>query len=100
MERNKISENFREPCKTCKMECFAKIVNCFQPLIIFAKRSNFGRVLNTPLRSSTPLRSPKIETVLNDLQGISFHLKRTTDFKNLFRVFLRFLASEMNIKKI
>ena len=44
MERSKISENFREaysePCKTCKMECFAKIVNGFQSLIIFAKCSN------------------------------------------------------------
>ena len=83
MERNKISE----PCKTCRMECFAKIVN------------GFNRVLNTPLKSSTPLPFPKIETVLNDLKGISFHLKRTTDFENIFRIFFRFLASEMNIRK-
>ena len=37
---------------TCKMEFFAKIVNGFPPLTIFAKKTPpymFDRVLNTPL---------------------------------------------------
>ena len=30
---------YLEPCKTSEVERFVKIVNCFQLLIIFAKRS-------------------------------------------------------------
>ena len=33
-----VSEVYSEPCKTFKMEFFAKIVNRFQSLIIFAQR--------------------------------------------------------------
>ena len=34
-----VSETYWEFCQTCKMERFAKIINGWKPLIIFAKRS-------------------------------------------------------------
>ena len=46
------SEACSELYQTCKMEFFAKIVNGFPPLTIFAKKTPpymFDRVLNTPL---------------------------------------------------
>ena len=33
------TETYLEPCQISKMECFAKIINGFQPLTIFARRS-------------------------------------------------------------
>ena len=33
------TEAYSEPCQTSKIESFAKIVNGFMPLTIFAKRS-------------------------------------------------------------
>ena len=33
------AEAYSEPCQTSKMERFAKIINSFQPLTTFAKRS-------------------------------------------------------------
>ena len=35
------SEAYSEPCQTCKMERFTKIVNGFYPLTIFSKHSIF-----------------------------------------------------------
>ena len=36
------SETYSEPSQTFKMELFAKIIGCIQPLTIFAKRSILG----------------------------------------------------------
>ena len=45
-----ISQVYSEPRQTYEKECFAKIVNCYKPLTIFAKHSvMFVRVLNTAL---------------------------------------------------
>ena len=35
-----VAETYLEPCKTSKKESFAKIVNGYKPLTIFAKRSS------------------------------------------------------------
>ena len=45
------SVSYSETCQTCKMEYFAKIVNGFETLTIFAKRSvlDVWQGLNTPL---------------------------------------------------
>ena len=43
------TEVYSEPCHTSMLDRFPKLVNNFNPLTIFAKSSNFGRVLHTPL---------------------------------------------------
>ena len=35
-----LTETQSEPSQASKVELFAKIVNCFEPITIFAKRSN------------------------------------------------------------
>ena len=50
-----ITERYSEPCQTCKMDHFAKIVNGFQPLTVFTKCSFLVsyRVLSMPLNHPT-----------------------------------------------
>ena len=45
---------YLQPCEISKMKLFAKIVNDFQPLVIFEKNSmlDADRALNTPLRKN------------------------------------------------
>ena len=68
-----------------------KIANYFKLSTILAKLSiiEFWEGFKYVSEVFYPLPYLKIEIVLNELQGISFHLKRTSDFKNLFRVFFR-----------
>lgn len=68
-----------------------KIANYFKLSTILAKLSiiEFWEGSKYVSEVFYPLPYLKIEIVLNELQGISFHLKRTSDFKNLFRVFFR-----------
>lgn len=72
-----------------------KIANDFKLSTILSKLSiiDFWEGSKYVSEVFYPLPYLKIEIVLNELQGISFHLKRTSDFKNLFRVFFRVFLS-------
>ena len=59
----------------------------------------FDRVMNMPLRYSTPLPSPKIEIVFSKSKGISFR-KEQLNLKIPSECFFRFFESEMYIKKM
>ena len=47
------TETYLEPCQISKMECFAKIINGFQPLTIFARRSILDVLLCQTSRDAT-----------------------------------------------
>ena len=53
-----VCEAYLEPCQTCKMERFVKIITGFKPIAIFEKSSIllFDKVLNMPLAYMLTLR--------------------------------------------
>ena len=58
--RDYISEAFSESSQASKVECFAKIVNDFQLLITFAKRSIFDVLLGSEYASAFTVKKLKL----------------------------------------